>query len=70
MCGPPDFAALETCVIRLAELSAAGLGTYAVCQTAAMCRGFASGRGKRQKKTSPHPPARPVAEGPNDHLDT
>jgi hypothetical protein len=38
MCGPPDFAALETCITRLTELSAFGLATYSVCKTAALCR--------------------------------
>jgi hypothetical protein len=38
MCGPPDFAALGTCIIRLAELSAAGLATYSVCKTASLGR--------------------------------
>lgn len=42
MCGPPDFGALNTCIIRLAELSAAGVGTYAVYRTACFCREFHS----------------------------
>ncbi len=28
MCGPADFDALQTCITRVAELSAAGLGSY------------------------------------------
>ena len=70
MCGPPDFAALETCIIRLAELSAAGLGTYAVCRTASLCRELGPKRGKRQKKALQDTPARPLAEGPNAHPNT
>jgi hypothetical protein len=38
MCGPPDFGALNTCLIRLAELSAAGLATYSVCKAASLAR--------------------------------
>jgi len=32
MCSPVDFEALQTCIIRVAALSAAGLGTHAVRQ--------------------------------------
>lgn len=38
MCGPADFEALHTCIIRLGELSVAGLTTYSVCKTASLCR--------------------------------
>jgi len=38
MCGPADYAALRTCLERLAALSAAGLSTYAVHQVADMAR--------------------------------
>lgn len=38
MCGPADFGALHTCIVHLAELSAAGVATYSVCTTASLCR--------------------------------
>lgn len=67
MCGPPDFAALETCIIRLAGLSAAGLGTYAVCQTASLCRKLGPKREKQEERASQVAPARLAAEGHNGH---
>jgi len=67
MCGPPDFAALETCVMRLAELSAAGLGTYAVCRTARLCRSLVRQPGWRQERTLQDTPARLAPEAPHVH---
>lgn len=29
MCGPADYHALQTCILRIAALSIAGLGAYA-----------------------------------------
>ena len=49
MCGPPDFGALNTCLIRLAELSAAGVGGYSVYRAAALCREI-YGRRKEQRE--------------------
>jgi len=33
MCGPADFDALQTCILRMMEVSAAGLATYAMHRT-------------------------------------
>jgi len=33
MCGPADYDALQTCILRMMEVSAAGLTTYALHQT-------------------------------------
>lgn len=33
MCGPVDYDALQTCISRVVELSAAGLTTYALHRT-------------------------------------
>jgi len=58
VCGPADFDALNTCVIRLAELSAAGLTTYSVCKTASLCRQLRAKRGGREKKETRNMPRR------------
>lgn len=65
MCGPPDFVALDVCITRLAELSAAGLATYSVCKTATLCRGLRSRRKKLGKSALPNGPGSLAAEGPN-----
>lgn len=48
MCGPADFDALHTCIVRLAELSAAGLTTCSVYKTISLCRELCAVRGKRK----------------------
>ena len=53
--------------MRLAELSAAGLGTYAVCRTARLCRSLVRQPGWRQKRTLQDTPARLAPEGPHVH---
>lgn len=50
MCGPPDFGALNLCVTRLAELSAAGIGIYSGCKTISLCRKLRAKREKREEK--------------------
>ena len=68
MCGPPDFGALETCIIRLASLSAAGLASYSAYRAVSLCHGL---RAKREelKEAIPWdaPGSRPVAEGSSGH---
>jgi len=58
VCGPADFDALNTCVIRLAQLSAAGLTTYSVCKTASLYRQLRAKRGEREKKVARNIPGR------------
>ena len=67
MCGPPDFGALHTCVIRLAELSAAGLTTYSVCKTASLYRRLRRKREKQQERALQSLPGRLAAEGSSGH---
>ena len=70
MCGPPDFGALHTCVIRLAALSAAGLTTYSVCKTASLCRRIHRKREKQQGRVLQNLPGRLAAEGSCGHANT
>ena len=70
MCGPPDLEALHTCITRLGALSAAGLTTYSVCKTAAICRRLRSKRGRRAERASQELPAGLAAEGSSGHPDT
>jgi len=70
MCGPPDFAALDTCIIRLAELSAAGLGTYSVYKTASLCRQLRPKRQKQEARALRSAPGGPAAEGFGGHPST
>lgn len=46
MCGPADYDALQTCILRMMEVSAAGLTTYALHQTV---RHFGASRKGRSK---------------------
>ena len=64
MCGPPDFAALGTCVTHLAELSAAGLATYSICKATSLRRELARDREEREERAVRHGRGRPVTEGP------
>lgn len=66
MCGPADFAALNTCIIHLAELSVAGLATYSVCKTASVCRELRTKR-TPPKETARDLPGRLIAENPSGH---
>jgi hypothetical protein len=61
MCGPPDFGALNTCIIHLTELSVAGLATYSVCKTASVCRKLHAKR-KPEERASWDQPGRLIAE--------
>ena len=63
MCGPPDFAALSTCITRLAELSAAGLTTYSVCKTVSLCRELRPKRRKRAQRAPQNAVGNLAAEG-------
>jgi len=67
MCGPPDFAALGTCAIHLAELSAAGLATYSVCKATSLCRELARERPEQEESALRNGRGRPVAEGLGGH---
>jgi hypothetical protein len=60
MCGPPDFGALNTCLIRLAELSAAGLATYSVCRAASLARKLHAERDAERKGPGREPSAEPA----------
>jgi hypothetical protein len=50
MCGPPDFDALHTSILRLGELSAAGLTGYSVYKVVSFCRTLAPKRGTPEEK--------------------
>ena len=63
MCGPPDFEALNTCMTRLAELSAAGLTTYAACKTASLCRQLRTKRKEQEETALRDVPAGLAGEG-------
>ena len=58
MCGPADFGALHTCIVRLAELSAVGLAGYSVYQTGVICRELCRRRAKRDQSVLRDLPAR------------
>lgn len=65
MCGPPDFDALQTCVTRVAELSAAGLTFYAVHRTIRLI-----GEWKKEKAEQPgarREPAVPILMAEVEH---
>jgi len=69
MCGPPDFAALDLCVVRLTALSTVGLATYSVCKTAALHRRFRS-RGKgRLEEAGEKSPEESLVEAPYGCVD-
>jgi len=69
MCGPADFGALSTCIIRLAELSAAGLTTYSVCKTASLCRELRAKRREPREKALPEAPVKLAAEDSSGRAD-
>ena len=52
MCGPADFEALQTCMTRLAGLSAAAIATYAACKAVSFYRKRNLERHDQQKKTT------------------
>jgi hypothetical protein len=56
MCGPPDFDALHTSILRLAELSAAGLTGYSVYRVVSLCRTLAPRRRVQKGHRSRHLP--------------
>ena len=64
MCGPPDFGALNTCIIHLAELSVAGLATYSVCKTASVRRKLHAKR-RPEERALRDQPGRLIAESPS-----
>jgi hypothetical protein len=63
MCGPPDFAALHTCITRLVELSAAGLGTYSAYRAASLCRAGRLKQEDPEQRTWQGVPGRLAPEG-------
>ena len=65
MCGPADFAALNTCVTHLAGLSAAGLTAYSACKAAALRRELRRRQDKQRKRALPNGPGQLAAEGSN-----
>lgn len=69
MCGPADFGALSTCIIRLAELSAAGLTTYSICKTASLCRELRARRREREQKALPDIPGKLAVEDSSARAD-
>lgn len=69
MCGPPDFGALNTCLIRLAELSAAGVGTYSAYRAAALCREIYGRRRAQRERVSRSGRGRLTVEGTRGHSD-
>ena len=69
MCGPADFEALHTCIIRLAGLSAVGLTTYSVCKTASLRRERRQKREKRAERALPDLPGGLAAEDSSGHAD-
>jgi hypothetical protein len=54
MCGPADFEALQTCIVRVLALSSAGLGTYVVRQTV---QALSDLRGKKPERLEAVPAA-------------
>ena len=64
MCGPPDFGALNTCIIHLTELSVAGLATYSACKTVSVCRKLRAKPG-RKEQPSRDQGGRLIAESPS-----
>ena len=70
MCGPPDFAALHTCITRLVELSAAGLGTYSVYQVASLYRAHRLKQEDPEQRTWRGVPGRLAPEGLSGHPNT
>ena len=70
MCGFTDFEALNTCITRLAELSAAGAATYSVCKAVSLCRELRPGQEQRQEPASRDVPGRLAVEGSSGPTDT
>ena len=70
MCGPPDFAALNTCIAHLVELSAAGIATYSVCKAASHVRKRRPGRTRPAANALRAAPATLLVEGSNEHQDS
>lgn len=52
MCGPADFDALHTCIIRIGELAACGLASYAVHKTAVFSQKPGKERDPRKETTT------------------
>lgn len=69
MCGPADFEALHTSIVRLAGLSAAGLITYAVCKTVSLSREFRSRREEPAERALRNASGKVVREGLSGHPD-
>lgn len=70
MCGPPDFGALHTCIVRLGELSVGGLATYSACRTASLYYKLHPKREEREKRARHNVLDRLVAEGPSGQFST
>ncbi len=70
MCGPADFEALHTCMTRVAELSAAGVTTYAVCKTASLCRQLRTKREEQEETALRNVPAALAEEDSSGHSNT
>jgi len=58
MCGPVDFEALKTCIIRLAALSVAGIAGYAVCKVISFYRERNLKRDRQEEKVPSHLPCK------------
>jgi len=43
MCGPADYHALQTCILRLTALSIAGLATYVIHRMVQFCKALRNG---------------------------
>jgi hypothetical protein len=63
MCGPPDFDALHTAILRLGELSAAGLTGYSVYKVVSFCRTLAPKRGAPEEKPPRRVPGQFAVQG-------
>lgn len=62
MCGPADFDALQTCIIRIGELAACGFASYAVHKTAVFARESTPKRNPPEETTTRDWPGELVPE--------